>query len=60
MQEKKSKKSLKGKKNRKPNNKEVFAIPKKFTKGKKDFTGWNKAKATTSDFKKSKKWCPLY
>lgn len=59
-QEKKSKKSLKNKKNRKPDNEEVLAIPEKFTKGKKDFTGRNKAKAPTSDFKKSKKWCPLH
>lgn len=59
-QEKKSKKSLKNKKNRKPDNKEVLEIPEKFTKGKKNFSGQNKAKAPTDDYKKNKKWCPLH
>lgn len=44
---KKHKKALKGKKNYKPDNKQVLAIPEKFTKGKKDYSGWNKAKAPT-------------
>ena len=47
--EKKHKKALKGKKNHKPNNKEVLAIPEKFTKGKKDYSGRNKAKALTDE-----------
>ena len=59
-QEKNNKKSLKNEKNCMPDNKEVLAILEKFTKSMKDFTGRNKSKAPTSDFKKTKKWCPLH
>ena len=59
-QEKKRKKSLKGKKNHKPDNKEVLAIPEKFTKDKKNYIGRGKAKAPTDGYKKNKKWCPLH
>lgn len=59
-QEKKHKKAPKDKKNRKPNNKEILAIPDKFTRGKKDYSSRNKAKASTDEYKKNKKWCPLH
>ena len=58
--EKKHKKALKGKKNRKPDNKEILAIPEKFTNGKKDYSSRNKAKAPTDEYKKNKKWYPLH
>ena len=44
----------------KPDNKEVLAVPSKFTKGKKDYTGRGKAKVPTNGYKKNKKWCPLH
>ena len=58
--EKKQKKALKKKKNRKPDDNEVLAVPEKFTKGKRDYTGRGKAKAPTDGYKKNKKWCPLH
>ena len=58
--EKKHKKALKRKKHRKPDDKEILAVPDKFTKGKKDYTGRGKAKIPTDGYKKNKKWCPLH
>ena len=58
--EKKQRKALKKKKNRKLEDKEVLAVPEKFTKGKRDYTGRGKEKASTSGYKKNKKWCPLH
>lgn len=58
--EKKNKKSLKKKKNRRLDDKEVLAIPDKFMKSKKDYTGRGKTKASTEGFQRKKKWCPLH
>ena len=58
--EKKQRKALEKKKNRKPDDKEVLAVPEKFTKGKRDYTGRGKAKAPTDGYKKNKKWGPLH
>lgn len=58
--EKKNEKSLKKKKNHRSDDKEVLAIPEKFTKGKKDYSDRGKTKAPTEAFQKNKKWCPLH